>query len=38
MSAPVFLAEPGTLDGVTDGATYLLDGSEGWENVTPPPE
>ncbi|GEK19522.1 16S rRNA (uracil(1498)-N(3))-methyltransferase [Cellulomonas xylanilytica] len=29
MSAPVFLAEPGTLDGVTDGATYLLDGTEG---------
>lgn len=29
MSAPVFLAEPGTLDEVTDGATYLLDGTEG---------
>ncbi|KQS96896.1 16S rRNA (uracil(1498)-N(3))-methyltransferase [Cellulomonas sp. Leaf395] len=29
MSAPVFLAEPGTLDGVTEGATYLLDGTEG---------
>ena len=29
MSAPVFLAEPGTLDLVTDGATYLLDGTEG---------
>ena len=29
MSAPVFLAEPGTLDGLADGATYLLDGTEG---------
>lgn len=29
MSAPVFLAEPGTLDQVADGATYLLDGTEG---------
>lgn len=29
MSAPVFLAEPGSLDAVTDGATYLLDGTEG---------
>jgi 16S rRNA (uracil1498-N3)-methyltransferase len=29
MSAPVFLAEPGTLDGVVAGATYLLDGAEG---------
>ncbi len=29
MSAPVFLAEPGTLDGLTPGARYLLDGSEG---------
>lgn len=29
MSAPVFLAEPGTLDAVTSGGLYLLDGSEG---------
>ena len=29
MSAPVFLAEPGTLDAVTSGGPYLLDGSEG---------
>ncbi|KQY47667.1 16S rRNA (uracil(1498)-N(3))-methyltransferase [Cellulomonas sp. Root137] len=29
MSAPVFLAEPGSLDAVADGATYLLDGTEG---------
>lgn len=29
MSAPVFLAEPGTLAGVAAGGTYLLDGSEG---------
>lgn len=29
MSAPVFLAEPGALDGVAAGGTYLLDGSEG---------
>lgn len=29
MSAPVFLAEPGTLDGAVRGGTYLLDGSEG---------
>ena len=29
MSAPVFLAEPGSLDLVTDGADYLLDGTEG---------
>ncbi len=29
MSAPVFLAEPGTLDDVTPGTRYLLDGSEG---------
>lgn len=29
MSAPVFLAEPGSLDGVTDGGTYLLGGAEG---------
>ncbi|NKY40711.1 RsmE family RNA methyltransferase, partial [Cellulomonas septica] len=29
MSAPVFLAEPGTLAGVVAGVTYLLDGSEG---------
>lgn len=29
MSAPVFLAEPGTLDAVVDGGTYLLDGTEG---------
>ncbi|MGN8246177.1 16S rRNA (uracil(1498)-N(3))-methyltransferase [Cellulomonas soli] len=29
MSAPVFLAEPGTLGGVLAGALYLLDGAEG---------
>ena len=29
MSAPVFLAEPGTLDQLTPGAGYLLDGAEG---------
>lgn len=29
MSAPVFLAEPGALDGVAAGGTYLLDGPEG---------
>ncbi|MBO3084000.1 16S rRNA (uracil(1498)-N(3))-methyltransferase [Cellulomonas fengjieae] len=29
MSAPVFLADPGTLDAVTDGGTYLLEGAEG---------
>ena len=29
MSAPVFLAEPGTLAGYTAGTTYLLDGAEG---------
>ncbi|MFC4614310.1 16S rRNA (uracil(1498)-N(3))-methyltransferase [Cellulomonas algicola] len=29
MSAPVFLAEPGTLVGVAAGGAYLLDGSEG---------
>lgn len=29
MSAPVFLAEPGTLDGMRSGAEYLLDGTEG---------
>ncbi|HEY0119179.1 MAG TPA: 16S rRNA (uracil(1498)-N(3))-methyltransferase [Cellulomonas sp.] len=29
MSAPVFLAEPGTLDAVAAGRSYLLDGSEG---------
>lgn len=29
MSAPVFLAEPGMLDGVRVGGTFLLDGSEG---------
>ncbi|NUU16708.1 16S rRNA (uracil(1498)-N(3))-methyltransferase [Cellulomonas humilata] len=29
MSAPVFLAEPGTLDAVAEGGTYLLDGTEG---------
>ncbi len=29
MSAPVFLAEPGSLDAVVDGGTYLLDGAEG---------
>lgn len=29
MSAPVFLAEPGTLDGVAAGGAYLLDGAEG---------
>ncbi len=29
MSAPVFLAEPGALDGAAAGGTYLLDGSEG---------
>lgn len=29
MSAPVFLAEPGALDGVAAGGAYLLDGSEG---------
>ena len=29
MSAPVFLAEPGTLDAVAPGGSYLLDGSEG---------
>jgi len=29
VSAPVFLAEPGTLDGVQTGGTYRLAGSEG---------
>lgn len=29
MSAPVFVVEPGTLDGVRAGGTYLLDGTEG---------
>ncbi|MCL2463714.1 MAG: 16S rRNA (uracil(1498)-N(3))-methyltransferase [Micrococcales bacterium] len=29
MSAPVFLAEPGSLDGVAVGGGYLLDGAEG---------
>ena len=29
MSAPVFLAGPGTLDGIEVGHTYLLDGTEG---------
>jgi 16S rRNA (uracil1498-N3)-methyltransferase len=29
VSAPVFLAEPGELDGVTAGATFVLGGSEG---------
>lgn len=29
MSAPVFLAEPGTLEGCDVGTTYRLDGSEG---------
>jgi 16S rRNA (uracil1498-N3)-methyltransferase len=29
MSAPVFLAEPGSLDAVADGGTYLLGGAEG---------
>ncbi|GIG19947.1 ribosomal RNA small subunit methyltransferase E [Cellulomonas chitinilytica] len=29
MSAPVFLAEPGTLDAAVAGGTYLLDGAEG---------
>lgn len=29
MSTPVFLAEPGTLDGVRPGDEYLLDGTEG---------
>ncbi len=29
MSAPVFLAEPRSLDAVEAGGTYLLDGSEG---------
>lgn len=29
MSAPVFLAEPGSLDAVSDGATFLLGGAEG---------
>ncbi len=29
MSAPVFLAEPGTLDAVVAGGTFLLDGAEG---------
>jgi 16S rRNA (uracil1498-N3)-methyltransferase len=29
MSAPVFLAEPGSLDAVADGDTYLLGGAEG---------
>lgn len=29
MSAPVFLAEPGTLAAVVAGGTYLLDGAEG---------
>lgn len=29
MSAPVFLAEPGALDAVEAGGTFLLDGSEG---------
>ena len=29
MSAPVFLAEPGALDGFGPGHSYLLDGAEG---------
>jgi len=29
MSAPVFLAGPGTLDGIEVGHTYVLDGTEG---------
>jgi len=29
VSAPVFLAEPGTLDGVSPGDVYRLDGAEG---------
>jgi 16S rRNA (uracil1498-N3)-methyltransferase len=29
MSAPVFLADPGALDRVTEGGTFLLDGAEG---------
>jgi 16S rRNA (uracil1498-N3)-methyltransferase len=29
VSAPVFLAEPGALDGVVAGGSYLLDGPEG---------
>jgi 16S rRNA (uracil1498-N3)-methyltransferase len=29
MSAPVFLSEPGSLAAVTDGGTFLLDGTEG---------
>jgi 16S rRNA (uracil1498-N3)-methyltransferase len=29
VSAPVFLAEPGALDGAVAGGTFLLDGSEG---------
>ncbi|SFB16161.1 16S rRNA (uracil(1498)-N(3))-methyltransferase [Cellulomonas marina] len=29
MSAPVFLTEPGELDGVTAGGTFLLGGAEG---------
>lgn len=29
MSAPVFLAEPGSLSGLRAGSSYLLDGSEG---------
>ena len=29
MTAPVFLAEPGALDGLAAGGTYLLDGTEG---------